>query len=273
MKVLITGAGGFIGSHLVAAELEAGHSVVAVDLHLERLSRWQAISRLELVQHSISDIAAMKKLLVEVDTVYHLASAHLDVSLSDEAYYEVNVSATVRLATAAREIGVRRFVHCSSVGVMGHIDNPPANELASCHPGNVYGKSKLAGEKAVLALAREKAGFIVVVRPAWVYGPSCPRTERLFRMVRKGRFPIFGDGQNMRHPIYVADLVKGLQQSAVEDDAVDELFILAGERPVTLTELLGTIAAVCDVPAAPVSSSPDIWPCCWLCSSEFLQSY
>jgi nucleoside-diphosphate-sugar epimerase len=173
----------------------------------------------------------------------------LDVSLSEQRYHSVNVDGTINLLKAARAAGVRRFVHCSSVGVMGDIKNPPADETYPCNPTNIYEKTKLAGERAVLKYSLETDFPVVVVRPAWVYGPRCPRTQKLFRAIGKRRFPIFGDGQNLRHPIYVTDCVRGLELCAESDQNSGEIYIIAGSEPVTIEELTRAISNVLNVPA------------------------
>ena len=131
MKVLITGAGGFIGSHLVDSQLDQGHDVRAVDLHIDLLQHQLANPHLEAIRGDITDESVLKNLVDGIDVVYHLASAHLDVSLSNEHYRRVNVGATLSLLESARKAGVKRFVHCSSVGVIGDVENPPADETGA----------------------------------------------------------------------------------------------------------------------------------------------
>lgn len=242
MKVLITGAGGFIGSHLVDSQLEQGHDVRAVDLHLDLLQHQSAHPHLEAIRGDITDEGLLQKLVDGVEIVYHLASAHLDVSLSDEHYQRVNVDATVNLLDAAKQAGVRRFVQCSSVGVIGDVDNPPAGETTECHPTNIYERTKLEGERAALDFARRSGFPVVVMRPAWVYGPRCPRTARLMRTISKGRFFFFGDGQNMRHPVYVSDAVRGIELCANVENINGEVFIIAGETAVRVSDLVDVIS-------------------------------
>jgi nucleoside-diphosphate-sugar epimerase len=242
MRVLITGAGGFIGSHLVDSQLDHGHQVRAVDLHLDLL-RYQATHPcLEAIRGDITEKDLVRKLVDGVDIVYHLASAHLDVSLSDEHYRRVNVGATLSLLDAAQQASVKRFVHCSSVGVIGDVKHPPADETTECHPVNIYERTKLEGERVALDFARRTGFPVVVVRPAWVYGPRCPRTAKLFRTISKGRFPIFGRGTNMRHPVYIRDAIRGLELAAETPDIEGEVFIIAGEVPIESRELVNLIS-------------------------------
>jgi len=243
MKVLITGAGGFIGSHLVDSQLEQGHEVRALDLHLDLLRHQSAHPHLEAIRGDITDDEHLDEILAGVEVVYHLASAHLDVSLSDEHYRRVNVGGTLALLQAAQQAGVKRFVHCSSVGVIGDVENPPADETTECHPTNIYEKTKLEGESAALEFSQRTGFPVVVARPAWVYGPRCPRTSKLMRTISKGRFPFFGQGQNMRHPVYISDAVKGLELCASADGVNGEVFIIAGENAVPVSELVKVISA------------------------------
>ena len=242
MRVLITGAGGFIGSHLVDSQLEYGYDVRAVDLHLDLLRHQEANPHLEAIRGDITEKHLVQKLVEGIDIVYHLASAHLDVSLSDEQYRRVNVGATLSLLEAARQAGVKRFVHCSSVGVIGDVQDPPADESTECHPVNIYERTKLEGERIALDFASRTGFPVVVVRPAWVYGPRCPRTEKLFRTISKGRLPIFGRGRNLRHPVYISDAVRGLELCAETRDIDGEVFIVAGETPVESRELIKVIS-------------------------------
>lgn len=249
MKVLITGAGGFIGSHLVDSQLAQGHDVRALDLHLDLLRHQSSHPHLEAIQGDVTNTHSMKRLVNGVDIVYHLASAHLDVSLSAAHYRRVNVDATLHLLRIAREVGVKRFVHCSSVGVIGDVDHPPADETTACHPTNIYERTKLEGERAALDFAKRTDFSVTVMRPAWVYGPRCPRTAKLMRTISKGRFFFFGNGQNLRHPVYISDAIKGMELCASAENVTGEMFIIAGERAVPVRELVTVISEELGVPA------------------------
>jgi nucleoside-diphosphate-sugar epimerase len=190
----------------------------------------------------------LKKIVEGIDIVYHLASAHLDVSLPDEHYRRVNVGGTISLLEAARHAGVKRFVHCSSVGVIGDVEHPPASESTECHPTNIYEQTKLEGERAALAYYQKTAFPVVVIRPAWVYGPRCPRTAKLIRTISRGRFLFFGNGRNLRHPVYISDAVKGLELGAKVEGVNGEVFIIAGESAVPVSELVEVISKAIGAP-------------------------
>jgi dihydroflavonol-4-reductase len=238
-RVLITGGGGFIGRHLVDSQLSQGHWVRVADLNVDALSNRADHPRLEALRSDITKPETVRAVVEGVDIVYHLASAHLDVNLTDETYRKVNVEATVNLVHAARSAGVRRVVHCSSAGVFGHLQvPPPADENTPCHPTHIYEISKLEGERAILSFSRRTGFPVVVARPAWVYGPGCPRTLKLLRMIAKGRFVMFGNGRTLRQPLYVEDAVRGLERCAQDGKSAGQVYILAGRSFVTIEELV-----------------------------------
>jgi nucleoside-diphosphate-sugar epimerase len=142
-------------------------------------------------------------------------------------------------------------VHCRSVGAMGVLQELPADERTPCRPTHIYEQTKLEGEQEALRFAAKTGLPVVVARPAWVYGPRCPRTARLFRTVSRThdrrRFIILGNGRTLRQPIYISDLVQGLERCAAAPGATGQMYILAGAQTVTIEELVRTLAAVLDV--------------------------
>lgn len=261
MRVLITGAGGFIGRHLVADQLSRGRQVTALDLKEETLQPFAGNSNIQILQGDFTDFEQVGRHLADHDICFHLASAHLETGISSDYFWHVNVEGTRAFVKHCYEAGIGRFIHCSSVGVYGNIENPPVDEEAECYPDVAYEKTKLAGEQAVRDYARSTGYNTVIVRPAWVYGPGCPRTRRLFRTIKKGRFFYVGGGKTLRHPIYISDMVEGFEAAATHEEAVGEVFIMAGPRPVTLRELANEIAQTVGV-SAPKLKVPKalIWP-------------
>lgn len=248
MKAMVTGAGGFIGSHLVERLAEQGVHVAAVDLHFPPRVFAAGDGAVETVQGDFRDEGLVRKALDGCSVVFHLASAHLQTHLPDSEYWDVNVHGLLRFLEWSRDAGVERFVHTSTVGVYGHIERPPATEETECRPQSIYGETKLAGERAALRFWAEHGLPVVVLRPAWVYGLRCRRTERLFRMLRKGRFVKFGPCRNLRHPVYIEDMLDAFELAAQCREAVGQVMIIADEQALTTAEM---VAAFCEVLGVP----------------------
>jgi dihydroflavonol-4-reductase len=244
--VLVTGAAGFIGQHLVRTLGQRGVQVRAVDI---QPSLQQAeMPGVQYIQQDLRDAAALPELLAGVTTVYHLASAHLQATAPESQFREVNVDAAVALVRSAARAGVRRFVHASTVGIYGHVVSPPATEDSPTAPGNMYERTKLLGEIAVRQAAADLELELVVLRPAWVFGPGCPRTEKLLRSVARGRFFYVGDGRNLRHPVFIDDAVEAFILAADSPcGGAGRAYIIAGPRHVELRELVATCARVLGV--------------------------
>lgn len=240
-RVLVTGAGGFVGSHLVEDQLRRGMRVRALDLHLEALSGTRD-NHLERIEGDVTNATALEQALAGVEVVYHLASKHLEVGIPDAEYRRVNVDGTRRLLELAAQAGVWRFVYCSTTGLMGHIANPPANEEAPAQPDIIYEQTKWEAEQVVREFAARAVMETVIVRPAWVYGPRCPRTEKLFRTAEKGRFLMVGDGRCLRHPIYVGDMARGFHLAGTVTGVAGRTYILGDEQAVPIRELVDRIA-------------------------------
>jgi dihydroflavonol-4-reductase len=247
MNVLVTGGGGFIGSHLVEDQLKRGRAVRALDLDFSSLNGTAAHAQLQKITADLRNTELVQRSLTGVDVVFHLASAHLSLTTSEKDYWDINVTATKSLVDLCRTSGVKRFIHCSSVGIYGDVIDAPANEESSCSPDLVYDKTKLAGEQGVKRFYQETGYPISIVRPVWVYGPRCPRTNKLLKSIRSQRFPMIGDGLNLRHCIYISDMVDAFDLCATRDEAVGQTFIVGDEAAVTVAQLVNEIALVMNV--------------------------
>ena len=241
--VLVTGACGFIGSHLARGLARDGLEVRGLDVRAPA-----APDDGPPVRHHRGDLRdreLLRRLLEGVEVVHHLASVHLEVHAGEEEFRSVNVAAVEVLLEEAARAGVRRVVHTSSVGIYGHVAAPPAREDSPTDPRTAYERTKLAGERTALARAAELGTDVVVLRPAWVYGPGCPRTAKLLRAVGRRRFFFVGGGRNLRHPVFVDDVVEAYRRAA---DAGPEVggraFIVAGPRAVPLREMVDAFARV-----------------------------
>src|SRR5205085_3036731 len=129
-----------------------------------------------------------------VDVVYNLAAVYRQAGIPTETYREVNATAVGRLIEAAAKANVRRVVHCSTVGVHGDIEHPPATEDAPLKPGDIYQVTKVEGENLARETGKRCGVEVTIVRPTGIYGPGDRRLLRLFRGVSRGRFPMIGSG-------------------------------------------------------------------------------
>lgn len=243
-KALVTGAGGFIGSHLTEALLGAGRAVRALDLNLDRIQHLENTPDLQILTCDIRDEEAVEEALAGVSTVFHLAAAHLGASTPETEFRQVNVDAVKNMVSIADRVGVDRFIHCSSVGVFGRIENPPADEATICRPELAYETTKLEGEKVALDGARAEKLQVVVLRPVWVYGPGCGRTEKLFRAISKGRFVVADQGRTLRHCIYIRDMIDAFLLAETSLAAAGQVMIVGDREATTIRTLVDTIAEI-----------------------------
>jgi len=168
-------------------------------------------------------------------------------------YRRVNETGALRLCRAAAAAGVERFVHCSTVGVHGDVKEIPCKETSPYNPNDLYRRSKLAGELAILEFARTLPpdGMVVTVnRPAMVYGPGDLRLLKLFRSILRRRFVMVGSGEVTAHLSYIEDLLDSLILCALapREKVHLEAFNIASDRPVTLNELARLVADYGGVP-------------------------
>ena len=239
MRTLVTGATGFVGSHLVD-NLVSGGVKVRVLLRSSS-SRKYLPNEVEAFVGDITDACSVGTAVEGVDTVFHIASLLGPSNLPCRDFMFTNAHGTENLLKACSSRNISKFIHCSSVGVMGHISNPPADEKHPCNPLDGYGKSKCEAEKIALRFASQGLP-VVIVRPAWIYGPRDMRTLKLFRAIKRGRFLFVGDGNSLEHPVYVSDLVEGLKKAGEAETVPGEIFILGGREIVTVKRLCKLIA-------------------------------
>lgn len=244
MKTLITGGTGFIGSRLALRLLAEGNQVrifgrtnTPAEEENDRVLREKGVER---VHGSITDPDAVEKAVRERDTVFHLAAAQHEANISDQVFWDVNVTGTENLLAACMTHRVRRLVHGSTIGVYGSSMGGVIDENSPLKPDNIYGKTKLAGEQAALAFSDRMP--VTAIRISETYGPGDRRLLKLFRGINANRFFVIGSGENLHHPVYIDDLVNGFLLAAEKKEALGQIFLLAGPAPVTTTEMVQEIA-------------------------------
>jgi nucleoside-diphosphate-sugar epimerase len=257
-RVLVTGATGFTGGHLARALALRGERVRILVRDASRAGDLVATAGIELCVGDLQDAAARARAVDGVTTVYHIAAIYRQAGVRSAEYRAVNVDAAAGLVQAAGQAGVRRVVHCSTVGVHGDVERPPANEDSPLRPGDVYQQTKLEGERAARDAARASGVELVIARPSGIYGPGDRRLLKLFRGVAHRRFLILGAGDIYYHLTYIDDLVEGFRLCGTVPAAAGRTYILAGGEVGTLEDLVSLVAEEAGV--APPSLHLPVWP-------------
>jgi len=216
MKALVTGGAGFIGSNLVRRLLRDGHKVTVLDDLSSGYSQNLTGLSVRFIEGDIRNPDAVTEAMRNIEVVFHLAASvgnkrSIDCAIQDA---EINVMGTVRLLDAARHAGVRKIITSSSAGIFGELKTLPIREDHPIDPDTPYGASKLCAEKETLAYGKLFDLETICLRYFNVYGPN-QRFDAygnvipifVFRMLRGEPLTIFGDGQQTRDFVNVADVV------------------------------------------------------------------
>jgi dihydroflavonol-4-reductase len=256
VRVLVTGATGFTGRHLVRALAGRGYRVRALVRRASGAAPLAAAGS-EILIGDIIRPTDVDRAAEGVHTIYHLAALFRAAGLPDNAFRAVNVDGTRHVLDAAARHGVQRVVHCSTAGVHGAVREVPANEDSPKNPSDIYQTTKLEAEELAQEAFRTRVPG-VVVRPVGIYGPGDVRFLKLFRAVRSGRFRMFGPGTVPYHLTYIDDLVVGLILAGDRPLALGRTYILAGDEHVSLNELVRGVAQAVGV-SVPRGHLP-FWP-------------
>lgn len=257
MKVLVTGAAGFIGSHLTEALLIQGHTVLAIDALLpnlypasRKIRNWESLGTLDFPVERIQlDLREPldASLIEDCDYIFHLA-AMPGLSLSWEQtrlYVDCNVLATANLLKACNLKHLKKFFYISTSSVYGRSIN--GDELSNISPISPYGVTKLAAEAMVAAYSDATDMPFSIFRPFSVYGPR-QREDMAFnifirKFMRNEEINVFGDGSQSRTNTYVTDLVGGLI-SGIENAKNKEVYNLSGAQPYSVLEVIELLSQI-----------------------------
>ncbi len=245
-RILVTGGTGFTGTHLVRRLLDLGHDVVVLDsqpgLFYEELLNAGA----EIVLGSVTDRQLVDKLVEGAHSVFHLAAAFREVNLPKEEYWDVNVNGTRYVLESAVRHGVCRVIYCSTCGVHGHVEHPPATEDAPIRPADYYQHTKYEGEKVAHDFMGDGLG-VTILRPTAIYGPGDPeRWLILFKRVQPGWFLMFGDGSATYHPLYIDNLIDACLLAMEREEAVGQTYLIADKEYYTLNDLVREVGRAID---------------------------
>lgn len=259
-KYLITGATGFIGSHLAKDLAEKSKKIKCLVRHSSSATAVEFLNSLgvDLVYGDLTNAESLEAAVKDVDTVFHLGGGGR-IDMPEDVCFRINVDGTRNLLEACLHQGsIEKFIHISTCGVMGDIKNPPADETYPYQPGNLaYSRAKTAAEKVVMSFKDRLP--VTVIRFPLVYGTplidgdlskieGVTPMSMIFSAVQKGQWMYFGDGMTLIHSIHVNDVVCGLELAA-EKGKTGEVYILADEKAVPMKTLIEISARALNVPA------------------------
>jgi nucleoside-diphosphate-sugar epimerase/2-polyprenyl-3-methyl-5-hydroxy-6-metoxy-1,4-benzoquinol methylase len=254
MNILVTGGTGFIGTRLALACVERGHDCTVyaqINNDAEATNhRMLEEKGVQVVLGSMTDREGVFDAVVDVDVVFHLAAIQHEANVADSLFRDVNVTGTRYLLDACVAHGVNRLIHGSTIGVYGSIQGQ-IDETSPCGPDNIYGQSKLEGER--LALSFKDRLPVVVIRISETYGPGDRRLLKLFKAVTNPFFFMIGRGRNLHQLIYIDDLIDGFFMAVDSENARGEVIVLAGKEPITTNDMVRVIAASVD------ATPPRVW--------------
>jgi nucleoside-diphosphate-sugar epimerase len=257
--VIVTGASGWLGRRLVAAlgsgladvpALAAPPASTVRCLALGAEDRAVIEKENPSAQAVIGDVTDARALAALFEgaagaDVFHTAGVIHPRRVRD--FFTVNAEGTRAMLEAATRAGVRRFVHVSSNSPIGCNPNPEHrfDEDSPYNPYMGYGRSKKLGEDAVNAARASGKLETVIIRPPWFYGPGQPpRQTTFFTMIKEGKMPVVGPGNNSRSMAYVDNIVQGLLLAQRTPAAAGRTYWIADERPYPMLEIIDTVADV-----------------------------
>ncbi|HMJ78835.1 MAG TPA: NAD(P)-dependent oxidoreductase [Iamia sp.] len=256
--VVVTGAAGWLGQNLIRALAPERARVRALVLQAEEAPLLElAGPSVEVVVGDVRDPVVVDALFDDVAgaTVIHAAGV-IHPAGRTRPFFDVNVGGTQLVLDRARRGGTGRFVHVSSNSPFGANARPTDRftEDSPTNPYMGYGKSKLEAESLVVRAAEQGDVDAVILRPPWFYGPWAPgRQAQFLGAIRKGRFPLVGDGRQQRSMIYTGNLVDACLCAETATDVTGQAFWVADDEPYELREIFGGIREALAAEGLPVA--------------------
>jgi nucleoside-diphosphate-sugar epimerase len=238
MKALVTGATGFVGSHLAEALRESGAEVTALARSPEKALAL-TIQGVRVVPGDLHDQAALEAASHDQDVVYHVAG--VVAARSEADFLRANREGTANVVAAAELSGSPRFILVSSLAAGGPAPKgSPLSGREPPHPVTAYGRSKLAAEQVVRGSGLRWS----IVRPPIVYGPRDREVLKIFRIARLGLAPVFGDGSQELSAVHATDLANALIAAGQSERTVGGTYNACHPEVFTSSELGRAVGSV-----------------------------
>ncbi|MCJ7543494.1 MAG: NAD-dependent epimerase/dehydratase family protein, partial [Phycisphaerae bacterium] len=246
MTNLVTGGTGLLGSHIIEKLLARGEPVRALvrsGSDTSVLDGW----KVQTAFGDVTDPASLASAMRGVGTVYHAAAQVGDWGPWGQ-FVAVTIDGTANMLAAAREAGVHRFLHVSSISSYGHPDgeglvlDESAPLGVNLHRWSYYSRAKVEAEKLVRAAWDRRELPITIVKPSWLYGPRDRASmPRLIRAIRAGKAKIIGDGKNRLNLTYAGNQAEGCILAATSERAIGQTYNLSNDGEITLSEYFNKI--------------------------------
>lgn len=259
-KILVTGATGFIGSHLVDALVAKGRKVRCLVekkndiVHQRCFSNIDRLKKLgvEIVYGDLTDKDSLKKAVKDVNVIFHLGAIARPMCIPNELYFKINVEGTKNLLElAAENKKIKKIVYTSTISAVGPSrDGRPVNEKTIPRPVDVYGESKLAAEKMIFKLYRKYKIPIVILRPPMVFGPRDLEMLRFFKAVKSRFFPIRKSKGHFEF-CYVENLIQACLLAEKKGKS-GEIYCISNDRSYTIKEVTQIMAEALGVKLLPI---------------------
>jgi nucleoside-diphosphate-sugar epimerase len=246
---LVTGATGLLGSHIVEKLVEQGQPVRALVRPRSDTRIMESFGGVELARGDVTDLASLREACKGIKTVYHAAAAVGDWGSWKDYFVPVTIGGTENMIAAAREAGVERFLHVSSISAYGHpngkglVLDESAPLGRNLHKWSYYSRAKVEAEKMVWAAHERGEIQATVVKPSWLYGPRDRASmPRIIRALKAGKGKLLGDGQNRLNLTYAGNEAEGCILAATNPKAVGENYNLSCDGVITQAEYFNKIA-------------------------------
>lgn len=254
---IVTGASGWLGRNLVRALVAQNRPVRALVMQADEAPLLEIIGpQVATVVGDVRDPAALDRLFagVEPATVFHTAAVIHPAKVRD--FFDINVGGTELVVDQARRAQAARLIHVSSNSPFGANATPTDRftEDSPLNPYMGYGESKVEAEAVVNRASARGDLETVTIRAPWFYGPyQPPRQSQWFRALRRGRFPMIGDGTQQRSMVYTDHLVQGLLRAEATPAASGRAYWIADAEPYELQTILATVREALAAEGFPVS--------------------
>lgn len=246
MKVLVTGATGFVGGFLVKRLIKSGDIVTCLVRNLEKAESLKRFGA-KLIKGDLKDSKIIQIAVKGQDLVYHLAAIGNSSFVSKKdyhRYYEINAGCTKNLLEGCRNKKIKKIVHFSSIAVMGLTKDEISDESSICYPVAPYQRSKYETEKIILDYYDKYNLPVVIIRPTMIYGPGNVNFSEILRMakfIKKGIFPLVGNGKNAIPLVHVEDVVNGAILAS-KHGKPGEVYIITNDKNYSFNEIIKAIS-------------------------------